>query len=172
MAKAKLMAAISGAVALAFSAGAAWEPGEPVTTYWFGPGCPGTNKYALAMTDAWAKQLKEGGFNTVWASTPEELDIAAKYGLRAIYSVDPRTEWARIKLDDPEQKAKLAERINRVKNHPALYIYEVNGGTYDASGSRSSRYRQRVHTLKSRNWSDTQTRHSRLISFLPRDAPT
>ena len=124
MTKAKLMVAISGAVALAFSAGAAWDPGEPVTTYWFGPGCPGTNKYALAMTDAWAKQLKEGGFNTVWASTPEELDIAAKYGLRAIYSVDPRTEWARIKLDDPEQKAKLAERINRVKNHPALYIYE------------------------------------------------
>ena len=124
MTKAKLMVAISGAVALAFSAGAAWDPGESVTTYWFGPGCPGTNKYALAMTDAWAKQLKEGGFNTVWASTPGELDIAAKYGLRAIYSVDPRTEWARIKLDDPEQKAKLAERINRVKNHPALYIYE------------------------------------------------
>ena len=25
----------------AASAWAAWDPGEPVVTYWFGPGCPG-----------------------------------------------------------------------------------------------------------------------------------
>ena len=106
----------------AVSTWAAWNPGEPVTTYWFGPGCPG--KYGMPMTDFWAKQLKEGGFNTVWANTPEELDIAAKYGLRAIYSVDPTTEWAKVDLDDPAQKAALEARINRVKNHPALYIYE------------------------------------------------
>lgn len=42
MTKTRLMVAMSGAFALAFSAGAVWEPGEPVTTYWFGPGCPGT----------------------------------------------------------------------------------------------------------------------------------
>ena len=106
----------------AVSTWAAWNPGEPVTTYWFGPGCPG--KYGMPMTDFWAKQLKEGGFNTVWANTPEELDIAAKYGLRAIYSVDPTTEWAKVDLDDPAQKAALEARVNRVKNHPALYIYE------------------------------------------------
>ena len=118
--KALIAIAASGLACLA--AGAAWDPGEPVTTYWFGPGCPG--KYGMPMTDAWAKQLKEGGFNTVWANTPEELDIAAKYGLRVIYSVDPTTEWAKVDLDDPARKAQLTERINRVKNHPALYIYE------------------------------------------------
>ena len=112
---------VAAALCLTAAAGAAWNPGEPVTTYWFGPGCPGQEQH---LTDIWAKQLREGGFNTVWASCPEELDIAAKHGLRAIYSVDPTTEWAKIDLDDPAQKAKLTERINRVKNHPALYIYE------------------------------------------------
>lgn len=98
-----------------------WDSGEPVTTYWFGPGCPGQNE---PLTDFWAKQLKEGGFNTVWANTPEELDIAAKYGLRAIYSIDPSTEWAKVDLDNADRRAALAERINRVKDHPALYVYE------------------------------------------------
>ena len=98
-----------------------WEPGEPVTTYWFGPGCPGQNE---PLTDFWARQLKEGGFNTVWANSPEELDVAAKYGLRAIYALDPATEWAKIDLDDADGKAALAERVNRVKGHPALYVYE------------------------------------------------
>ena len=97
--KKKLVAMLAGGI-IAGTAGAAWEPGEPVTTYWFGPGCPGTNEISLAMTDAWARQLKEGGFNTVWARTPEELDIAAKHGLRVIYSVDPTTEWAKVDLGD------------------------------------------------------------------------
>ena len=118
----KILTAITVGGLASLAAGAAWNPGEPVTTYWFGPGCPG--KYGMPLTDFWAKQLKEGGFNTVWANTPEELDIVAKYGLRAIYSVDPMTEWAKVDLDDPDQKAKLAARINRVKGHPALYIYE------------------------------------------------
>ncbi len=101
---------------------AAWEHGEPVTTYWFGPGCPGTN--SVAMTDAWAAQLKEGGFNTIWARRPEDLDIAARHELRAIYCIDPGTEWAKVDLDDQAQRDALAERVNRVKDHPALYIYE------------------------------------------------
>ena len=120
----KKFAVAAMAVATGITASAAWKHGEPVTTYWFGPGCPGTNSISLAMTDAWARQLKEGGFNTVWARTPEELDIAARHGLRVIYSVDPTTEWAKVDLDDPAQKTALAERINRVKDHPALSVYE------------------------------------------------
>ena len=119
-----LTAVAALAAGFAIAGGGAWDPGEPVTTYWFGPGCPGTNSISLPMTDTWARQLKDGGFNTVWARTPEELDIAAKHGLRVIYSVDPATEWAKVDLDDPAQKAALAERIGRVKSHPALYIYE------------------------------------------------
>ncbi len=90
-----------------------WDPGEPVVTYYGGPGCFWKKE---RINDFWAKQFKEGGFNTVWAKTPEELDVAAKYGLRVIYKVD---------ISDPLRTAPLAERINRVKNHPALYIYEL-----------------------------------------------
>ena len=100
------------AVGATLCAGAAWDPGEPVTTYFGGPGCFWKKE---RITDFWAKQLKEGGFNTVWAKTPEELDVAAKYGLRAIYKVD---------VSDPLRKEPLAERVNRVKRHPALYLYE------------------------------------------------
>ena len=112
------------AMAVAGSAFAAWMPGDPVTAYWYGPGCTGNGRTAIPLTETWAAQLKEGGFNTVWACTPEELDIAAKFGLRAIYCLDPKTVWARFDLDDPAQRAALAERINKVKNHPALYLYE------------------------------------------------
>ena len=126
-------------------ADAAWEPGEPVTTYWFGPGFPG--RYGMPLTDFWAEQLRDGGFNTVWASTPEELDIAARHGLRAIYSIDPATEWAKVDLDDPAQKAALAERINRVKNHPALYVY----GHYDEAAAdlfaSLARVKEFIHEL-------------------------
>ena len=129
---------------LAGVAFAAWEPGEPVTTYWFGPGCPGQEQ---TLTDAWAKQLKEGGFNTVWASRPEELDIAAKYGLRVIYSVDPTTEWAKVDLDDPAQKAALAERIARVKNHPALYLYEHFDEAPAEMFAQLARVKEYIHSL-------------------------
>ena len=73
----------------AVSAWAAWNPGEPVVTYWFGPGCPGNAEKTTPLTDTWAKQLKEGGFNTVWASSPEELDIAAKHGKNVLLDFRP-----------------------------------------------------------------------------------
>ena len=130
-----------------FDVSAAWDPGEPVTTYWFGPGCPGTNSISLAMTDAWAQQLKEGGFNTVWARNPEELEIAARHGLRVIYSVDPTTEWAKVDIDDPAKKAALAERINRVKNHPALYIYEHFDEAPADWFPKLARVREYIHEL-------------------------
>ena len=60
----KLIVALAGGF-IAGTSAAAWQPGEPVTTYWFGPGCPGKSKISLAMTDAWARQLKEGGFKRV-----------------------------------------------------------------------------------------------------------
>ena len=36
-----------------------WQIGEPVVTYWAG---------AMPMTDAAAKQLADGGWNTAWVS--------------------------------------------------------------------------------------------------------
>ena len=125
-------------------ANAAWEPGEPVVTYWNGPGCPRQDQ---KLDDFWAKQLKEGGFNAAWARSPEELDIAAKYGLRAIYTLDPATVWPKFDLDDPAQRMALTERVNRVKNHPALYIYlhfdEGPAGRFAELG----RVKEYVHSL-------------------------
>ena len=121
--KSRLLAVVAACCAI--SAVAAWNPGEPVTTYWFGPGYP---KQTQTLTETWAKQLRDGGFNTAWASTPEELDVAAKFGLRAIYAIDPAGGGRpKVDLDDPAQKSALAERIERVRRHPALYVY----GHYD-----------------------------------------
>lgn len=107
------LAGVAMMVCSMLPAGQMWDPGEPVVTYYGGPGCFWKKE---RINDFWAKQLKEGGFNTVWAKTPEELDIAAKYGLRVIY---------KIYGSDPLRKAPMEEWINRVKNHPALYLYEL-----------------------------------------------
>ena len=114
---------------------AAWEPGEPVVTYGDGPGGPevGPGGPRLSrLTDAWLLQLKEGGFNTVWATAPDELDLAARHGVRAIYFLDPNTMKSRYDISDPGQAAALETRINRVKSHPALYVYAL----YDEPSAR------------------------------------
>ena len=117
-----LVSAILG-VCAAWTVCAAWDPGEPVTTYWAGPGFPGNER----LSDRWLAQLKEGGFNTVWAMTPEELDLAAKYGMRAIYK--PKALCDRkifLNIDDPAAEAEMEAMVNRVKDHPALYVYELH----------------------------------------------
>ena len=113
--------AATACLLMAAVANASWEPGEPVAAYWGGPGY-WTNEEKL--DDRWLQQLKDGGFNTVWARTPEELDNAARYGMRAIYMLDPKTVWFKVDLDNLAQTSALAERIDRVKNHPALYVYQ------------------------------------------------
>ena len=95
---------------------AAWDAGEPVVTYWGGPGFFG---HPEKLTDRAAKQLSEGGFNVVWASSVAEMDIAVRYGLRVIFY--PKMEETDVR--DPKAAAALAARIDEVKNHPALYIY-------------------------------------------------
>ena len=111
--------AILGASLAACAASAAWDPGEPVVTYWGGPGFVGIPRNPSKLTDRWAEQLKEGGFNLVWTTSREELDVAARHGLRAIF--DP--EMLNVDVRDPRQAAALAAKIAAVKDHPALYIY-------------------------------------------------
>ena len=108
------------AACAAWTVCAAWDPGEPVTTYWAGPGFPGNER----LSDRWLAQLKEGGFNTVWATRPEELDLAARYGFRVIYALDPDTVWAKFDPTNEAAMAKLAARVDEVKDHPALYVYQ------------------------------------------------
>lgn len=105
-------------VGLFYATGTAgvWNMGEPIVAYWAGPGFPG-NPERLTMRAA--KQLKDGGFNTVWAMSPQELDVAAAFGLRAIYDL----RVGRKLPDSAEAREKLAARIAEVRNHPALYLY-------------------------------------------------
>ncbi len=91
------------------SANKVWQIGEPIVTYWAGP----------PMTDTTAKQMADGNWNLVWCRE-NELDIAHKYGLRALLH-DPLLNPAN--LDLPDKKAELDALIQRVRNHPALYLY-------------------------------------------------
>ena len=113
-----LCAILVGLLAPALQAG--WNPGEPVTTYWAGPGFPGNDR----LSDKWLAQLKEGGFNTVWAMSVEELDLAAKYGMRVIFRLPGISDKI---LNQPEaEESATAKLIARIKDHPALYIYSIH----------------------------------------------
>jgi len=98
-----------------------WQIGAPIVTYWAGP----------PMTDAVAKQMAEGNWNLVWCREEGDLDIAHRYGLRALLH---GPLFRPGNLDKPDEKAKLDALIERVRNHPALYAYylkdEPNAATF------------------------------------------
>ena len=118
---------------------AAWDPGEPVTTYWGGPGFPG----AMKLSDAWLEQLKEGGFNTVWATTTNELALAAKHGMRVIY----KPGWLNGGADigKPEVRESLRAKIDAVKGFSALYIYELTDEPSAKSFAKVARVKDFIH---------------------------
>ena len=112
----KVLLSATLGLAVAFMASAAWDRGDPVVTYWAGPGYPG---HPEKLTERAAKQLKEGGYNVAWASSVQELDVAAKYGLRCIFDLGLGT----LCVTNEAAAAAAAKRIAAVKDHPALYIY-------------------------------------------------
>ncbi len=132
---------------------AVWDAGEPVTTYWGGPGFPG----GPGLSDKWLEQLKEGGFNTVWAKTVAELDLAAKHGMRAIYKPEGLGGW--LKMDDPAVREKLAAMIERVKDHPALYVYELADEPSAKSFAQVARVKDFMHKL--------DPEHAAWVNLLP-----
>ena len=98
------------------SASAAWDMGEPIVGYWNGPGCPGAK---MSLDDSSIRMLKEAGFNLVWARDRRELDLVAKWGMRAHYLLGlpfhgrlPTDGWTSFE-----------RQLDAVKNHPALYLY-------------------------------------------------
>ena len=113
-----LTAGITASVAAAIMALPAlgWEMGDPIVTYWAGPGYPGSS---MPISDASLKQLKDCGFNLVWASSRKDLDLIAKWGLRAICHLG----IACGKNLDPDNCDGFRRRIEGLKDHPALYIY-------------------------------------------------
>ena len=144
---------LAGIAAVAsFATFAAWEIGEPIVTYWAGPGYPG---HPEKLTERAAKQFVEGGFNVVWGSSVEELDVAAKHGLRVIYDLHVRE----VSPDDAAALAKLAEKVAAIKDHPALYLYhhsdEPPAGKFESLG-------------KMRDWFARQDpKHATWVNLLP-----
>src|SRR4051812_29583925 len=67
-----LLSAVACCQAADNSAPVSWKIGTPIVTYWAGP----------PMTDATAQQMAEGGWNLVWCSSTQELDVADRHGLR------------------------------------------------------------------------------------------
>ncbi len=99
------------------SAARTWKVGEPIVSYWAGPGYPG----GVALNDSEAARLVEGGWNLVWAHE-KELAVAHKHKLRALLTdplLVPET------MDDPSKLAALGVLVDRVKEHPALYAYHL-----------------------------------------------
>lgn len=115
----KRCAVVLSLAACAVCALGQWKIGEPVVSYWAGPGYPGDAQ----LTDASLEQLKEGGFNTAWATTVEEMDLAQRHGMRVIYCSDNIQNAGAP--DNPELLKKLQAAVDRVKNHPALYVYFI-----------------------------------------------
>jgi hypothetical protein len=79
---------------------AAWTVGEPIVTYYAGPG----REYP--QNNASATQLAEGGWNLVWAKSVAELNVAYSHGLRAMWTGSLSNST-----------------VNAIRNHPALYSY-------------------------------------------------
>ena len=65
----------------AHAATSEWTMGDPIVTYWAGPGYDGM----VPFTDAVARQMVELGINLVWTGTAAEVDLAGREGLRALY---------------------------------------------------------------------------------------
>lgn len=93
-----------------------WKMGEPIVTYWAGPGFPGGGP---PLTDAAAQRLAEGGWNLVWCQE-NTLAVVQRHGLRGLLT-DPLLTPA--SLDDPAKRAALEALISRVRRQPALYAY-------------------------------------------------
>lgn len=95
-----------------------WKMGDPIVTYWAGPGYPGGGE----LTDDAAIQLAGGGWNLVWCHE-NELDVAARHGLRGLLT---SSLLSPASLESPERLAELDGLISRVSKHPAFYSYHLS----------------------------------------------
>ncbi len=87
------------------SAYSAWEVGDPIVTYYAGPGWDADNCF---MTASNAAQIASGGWNWAWTSKPVDLELAHSNGMRAM--------WMGAKDD---------ATISAISKYPALYAYFV-----------------------------------------------
>src|SRR6476660_42992 len=89
-----LLSALACSQAADCSPSASWKIGTPIVTSWAGP----------PMPEAAAQQMAEGGWNLVWCSNTQELDVAHRKGLRGLLT---NGLFAPATLDDPDRRGKL-----------------------------------------------------------------
>lgn len=98
---------------------AGWRPGQ-----W-----PGTDKVDLRLVELDFQRIKEAGFNTVrtWdALSPEELDLAKKYGLKVIQGIwlDPSRDFSdRVFIENAIRYIKQV--VEWSKGHDNILMYLV-----------------------------------------------
>ena len=78
----------------------AWKIGDPIVTYWAGPGFPAGGP---PLTDSAAQRLADGGWNLVWCQEGT-LQVVRRHGLRGLLT-DPLLTPS--SLDDPAKRAAL-----------------------------------------------------------------
>lgn len=128
-----------------------WTTGDPIVTYWAGPGV------TMPVNDQSLEELLAGGWNVAWIRHPEDLDLCARHGLRAMLEIDGPD------VDDPKQAATLDALVSKVRNHPALYEYfitdEPGAGYFPKLGKLVAFLRER------------DPKHLAYINLLPTYAP-
>lgn len=119
----------------------AWNIGDPIVTYWAGPGYDGS----VPLTDAVAAQMVDVGMNVVWAASAEEVVVAGRHGLRAMYQ--NRSVLLPQNLNDPVLRAQLDKLVDGLRNRPGLYSYhlvdEPGASQFDGLGRLVAYLRQR-----------------------------
>jgi len=115
-----VVAAFVGSLALMpQQAASAWTVGDPIVTYWAGPGFDGT----VPLTDAVAEQMVDVGMNVIWAASEAEVDLAWRHGLRTIYQ--NRSVLLPQNLDDPKMRPVLDRVVAGLRGRPGFYGYHI-----------------------------------------------
>ena len=114
---------------------ARWQIGEPIVTYWAGPGAD------TPLREHEAAQVRAGGWNLGWARNAADLDTLHRHGLRGMLVIGTPD------IDDAEQAKTLEALITTVRTHPALYAYhlvdEPGAGAFPRLGKLVAFLRQR-----------------------------
>jgi len=92
---------------------AKWSIGEPIVTYWAGPGAD------KPLTQQQAAQVRAGGWNLGWARSITDLDILHDHAMRGMLVIGTPN------IDEPEQAKALGSLIEQAREHPALYAYHL-----------------------------------------------
>lgn len=114
---------------------AKWSIGDPIVTYWAGPGAD------KSLTRQEAAQVRAGGWNLGWARNIADLDILHDHGIRGLLVIGTPN------IDEPEKAKALGALIEQVRSHPALYAYhlvdEPGAGAFPKLGRLVAFLRQR-----------------------------